>query len=145
MAYTSVEEGEITATRLAQLPDDVEVDRVQFLQVRLRLHLFWLAACRRQLELQYIQPSMHSSHQDTCQGLSYTIISEGMSMMVTSCYAPHAQASLGLHALSQAVASEKLAFACQRALSGILPSPAAAMLGRCSNQDNALWLSASLH
>lgn len=33
LAYTSLEEGEITATRLAQLPDDVEVDRVNFLQV----------------------------------------------------------------------------------------------------------------
>lgn len=33
LAYTSLEEGEITATRLAQLPEDVEVDRVQFLQV----------------------------------------------------------------------------------------------------------------
>ena len=37
LAYTSIEEGEITATRLAQLPDDVEADRVQFLQVRLHL------------------------------------------------------------------------------------------------------------
>ena len=33
LAYTSLEEGEITATRLAQTPDDVEIDRVQFLQV----------------------------------------------------------------------------------------------------------------
>ena len=33
LAYTSLEEGEITATRLAQLPDDVEADRVQFIQV----------------------------------------------------------------------------------------------------------------
>ncbi|KAL3133907.1 hypothetical protein ABBQ32_008363 [Trebouxia sp. C0010 RCD-2024] len=35
LAYTSLEEGEITATRLAQLPDDVEADRVQFLQADL--------------------------------------------------------------------------------------------------------------
>lgn len=38
LAYTTLEEGEITATRLAQLPDDVEVDRVQFLQVHLNYH-----------------------------------------------------------------------------------------------------------
>lgn len=38
LAYTSLEEGEITATRLAQLPDDIEVDRVQFLQVHLNHH-----------------------------------------------------------------------------------------------------------
>ena len=36
LAYTSIEEGEITATRLAQLPDDVEADRVRFLQVHAR-------------------------------------------------------------------------------------------------------------
>ena len=35
LAFTTVEEGEITATRLAQLPDDVDVDRVKFVQVHL--------------------------------------------------------------------------------------------------------------
>lgn len=35
LAYTTVEEGEITATRLAQLPDDVDPDRVSFLQADL--------------------------------------------------------------------------------------------------------------
>ena len=33
LAYTTVEEGEVTATRLAQMPDDVDADRVTFLQV----------------------------------------------------------------------------------------------------------------
>lgn len=33
LAYTTIEEGEITATRLAQLPDDIDPDRVTFLQV----------------------------------------------------------------------------------------------------------------
>jgi len=33
LAFTTIEEGDITATRLAQLPDDVDVDRVKFLQV----------------------------------------------------------------------------------------------------------------
>lgn len=35
LAYTTIEEGEITATRLAQLPDDVDVDRVKFIQADL--------------------------------------------------------------------------------------------------------------
>ena len=46
LAYTSIEEGEITATRLAQLPDDVEANRVQFLQVRSFLVVINLPAQR---------------------------------------------------------------------------------------------------
>ncbi len=34
LAFTTIEEGDITATRLAQLPEDVDVDRIKFLQVR---------------------------------------------------------------------------------------------------------------
>ena len=33
LAFTTIEEGDITATRLAQLPDDVDAERVKFLQV----------------------------------------------------------------------------------------------------------------
>ena len=36
LAFTTIEEGDITATRLAQLPNDVDVDRIKFLQVRTR-------------------------------------------------------------------------------------------------------------
>lgn len=35
LAFTTAEEGDITATRLAQLPDDVDADRVQFIQADL--------------------------------------------------------------------------------------------------------------
>ena len=33
LAFTTIEEGEITATRLAQLPHDIDSERVRFLQV----------------------------------------------------------------------------------------------------------------
>ena len=33
LAYTTVEEGEVTTTRLAQLPDDVDSERISFIQV----------------------------------------------------------------------------------------------------------------
>ncbi len=36
LAFTTIEEGDITATRLAQLPDDVDIDCVKFLQVQTR-------------------------------------------------------------------------------------------------------------
>ncbi|DBB17215.1 hypothetical protein WJX82_004680 [Trebouxia sp. C0006] len=35
LAFTTIEEGDITATRLAQLPEDVDVDRIKFLQADL--------------------------------------------------------------------------------------------------------------
>lgn len=35
LAYTTIEEGEVTTTRLAQLPDDVDSERISFIQVTL--------------------------------------------------------------------------------------------------------------